>query len=66
MASKLEEYNRIYYQNNTSPPINQTNLNKIEEGITVNRNALMALENGDRSMFPFSLRDGKLCVTYTK
>lgn len=66
MATKLEAYVRIYYKNNTPPPINQTNLNKIEEGIEINRKALMELMNGERTVPPFSLRNGQLCVTYKK
>lgn len=65
MDAALEKYNRIYYKNNTSPPINQANLNKIEEGITVNRDAIIALQE-EYIDLPFSIVDGKLCVSYTK
>ena len=64
MASNLQKYNRIYYKNNTPPPINQTNLNKIEEGITVNRDALIALQDLVDNGSTFSVIDGKVNITY--
>lgn len=65
MSDKLDKYNQIYYKNDNPPPINQANLNKMEEGITVNRNAIIALQE-EYIDLPFSIVDGKLCVSYTK